>query len=238
MSAPTSPLRTAWYRWKSLKLPWRKRFLVGLDLQGNTFWEFRDTLSSHKHRMRRIVQYPSSTHYSEIKISPQWHQWLRHTRSNPPSLTEQSQDVIRQQNLKVLAAEADARWAAKPSLLDSPGQARGQPLPAMEVNDPGGYATSTEPENRIGVRSAIGGAPEDVVQRTGIPVEDEGKEGHKRKMQVPDGIRHRFNEKVRQEKSSKTGGKKEKEDPWKQSRGGPSEDWQPEPWSGNLAARR
>lgn len=29
MSTPTSPLRKAWYRWKSLKLPWRKRFLVG-----------------------------------------------------------------------------------------------------------------------------------------------------------------------------------------------------------------
>lgn len=221
-----------------MKLPWRKRFLVGLDLQGNTFWEFRDTLSSHKHRMRRIVKYPASTPYSEIKISPQWHQWLRHTRSAPPSLTEQSQDVTRQQNLKVLAAEADARWAAKPSFLDSPGQARGQPLPATEVKDPGD-ATSTEPENRTGVRSAIGGAPEDIAQKTDIPAaESQGKERHKGKMQVPDGIRHHFNERPRQERSSKTETKKEKEDPWKQAHRGPNEKWQPESWSGNLAARR
>jgi len=238
MSTPASPLRKAWYRWKSLKLPWRKRFLVGLDLQGNTFWEFRDTLSSHKYRMRRIVQYPASTHYSEIIISPQWHQWLRHTRSNPPSLTEQSQDIIRQQNLKVLAAEADARWAEKPSLLDSPGQTSGQPLPAMDVKDPGDYGTSTELKNRTDMRSAVAGAPEDVAQRTGRSAESEGREAHKGKMQVPDGIRHHFNKRPTEENSSKAETKNEKEDPWKQTRGGPSEEWQPESWSGNSAARR
>jgi NADH dehydrogenase [ubiquinone] 1 alpha subcomplex assembly factor 2 len=189
--------------------------------------------------MRRIVQYPTFTHYSEIKISPQWHQWLRHTRSDPPSLTEQSQDLIRQQNLKVLAAEADARWAAEPSLLDSPGQARGQPLPAIEVKDPGGYTTSTQLENRTGVLSAIAGAPDDMAHKTGIPAaESEGKEGHNGKMQVPDGIRHHFHKWPTLEKSPKAAAKKGKEDPWKQARGGPSEKWRPESWSGNLAARR
>jgi hypothetical protein len=28
-SPPISPIRRAWYRWKALRLPWRKRFLVG-----------------------------------------------------------------------------------------------------------------------------------------------------------------------------------------------------------------
>jgi hypothetical protein len=81
--------------------------------------------------MRRIVQYPPATHYSDLNISPQWHQWLRHTRREPPSIAEQSQDLIRQENLKVLSAQADARWAAKPSFLDKPGEGRGQAIPAL-----------------------------------------------------------------------------------------------------------
>lgn len=26
---PLSPIRKAWYRWKALRLPWRKRFFIG-----------------------------------------------------------------------------------------------------------------------------------------------------------------------------------------------------------------
>jgi NADH dehydrogenase [ubiquinone] 1 alpha subcomplex assembly factor 2 len=130
--------------------------------------------------------------------------------------------------LKVLAAEADARWAAKPSFLDSPEQERGQPLPALEVKDPGGHATSTEAENRASVRSTVGGGPKDAAQRIGIAApETEGKEEHNGKMQVPDGIRHHFVQRPVQGKSTNPEEKKAKEDPWKQARGGPSEEWQP-----------
>ena len=216
--------------WESLPLS------LGLDLQGNTFWEFRDTLSSHTNRMRRIVQYPASTHYSDIKISPQWHQWLRHTRSDPPSLTEQSQDVLRQQNLKVLAAEADARWAAKPSFLDYPGQARGQPLPSLEIKDPGCRAALTGLENKAGVITAIGDEQDDGTKGRSISAGSEEKGEQQNKMQVPDGIRHRFVERHGQETRSKEGPQKDKEDPWKQARGG--EKWQPAAWDGNEAIRR
>ncbi|KAI9055343.1 hypothetical protein LZ554_000302 [Drepanopeziza brunnea f. sp. 'monogermtubi'] len=228
MSSKTpSTFTQAWYRWKALKLPWRKRFLVGFDLQGNSFWEFRDTLSSHKHRMRRIVEFPSTTQYSEIRISPQWHQWLRHTRSEPPSLTEQSQDVVRQRNLKILAAQADARWAAKPSFLDTP--ERSQPLPAMEVKDPGGYESVQERREAVGV-------PE--TEEGNVQTGEEAM-----RMQVPDGTRHDFrktpepeNKRLEDEKAPKK--EEKKEDPWKKARGGPSEEWQPQTWGGNVSARR
>ena len=49
-----------------------------------------------------------------------WHQWLRHTRSTPPSIQEQQNDVLRQIQLKQRAQLADERWAAKPSVLDKP----------------------------------------------------------------------------------------------------------------------
>lgn len=53
-------------------------------------------------------------------MPPAWHQWLRYQRAEPPTLQEQSVEAMRQERIKVLAAEADARWKAKPSLLDMP----------------------------------------------------------------------------------------------------------------------
>jgi NADH dehydrogenase [ubiquinone] 1 alpha subcomplex assembly factor 2 len=74
--------------------------------------------------MRRIVRYNPQTHYADIKISPQWHQWLRQVRGDPPSLQEQAADVQRQENTKVLAAEADERWNKKESLISKPAEKR------------------------------------------------------------------------------------------------------------------
>ena len=129
-----------WVRWKTLKLPWRKHFLVGKplsvlvailrtvlpltvplgqDLSGNTFWEFRPTLSVTK--FRRIVR-PLSPHtpVSDLVISPQWHQWLRYTRPLAPTIEEQRAEVGRQEGMRVLAREADERWKRKGSLLQKP----------------------------------------------------------------------------------------------------------------------
>jgi NADH dehydrogenase [ubiquinone] 1 alpha subcomplex assembly factor 2 len=39
-------------------------------------------------------------------------------RRDPPSLEEQTGDVVRQERMKYLAAEADARWEAKPRVME------------------------------------------------------------------------------------------------------------------------
>ncbi|CRK40335.1 hypothetical protein BN1708_020709, partial [Verticillium longisporum] len=52
-----------------LRLPWRKQFLIGRDLKGNTFWEFREQRGDGPGRFRRIVKPPRSTHYSEVNVS-------------------------------------------------------------------------------------------------------------------------------------------------------------------------
>ncbi|OAA38037.1 NADH:ubiquinone oxidoreductase, 17.2kDa subunit [Metarhizium rileyi] len=120
------PIAQTWYKWKALRLPWRKRFFIGYDLQGNTYWEFRLAKPSpgtapSDSRWRRIVHYPRSTHLSQVAVSPPWHQWLRHMRRDPPSLDEQKSDVARQQKMKYLAAEADARWEARPRVMEDDG---------------------------------------------------------------------------------------------------------------------
>ena len=113
-------VRQLWLRWKMLRLPWRKRFLVGLDLQGNTFWEFKDALSSDPNRMRRIVKYPYGTHHGDVEVNPLWHQWLRHTRIDPPTIREQQVDVARVSQLRQNALLADQRWAAKEKYIEAP----------------------------------------------------------------------------------------------------------------------
>ena len=67
MSSGPGYLKQAWFKWKSLKLPWRRQYLVGADLAGNTFWEFRDALNAG--RWRRIVKYPIRVHHADVKIS-------------------------------------------------------------------------------------------------------------------------------------------------------------------------
>lgn len=112
--------------------------------------------------------------------------------------------------MKVLAARADARWAAKESYLDQP--ERQQLGPGMEVKDRGGYVGEVDDEGS-GVTSAVAGR-RDVV----------GEEGIHDKPQKED--RGRLKEQV------------EKKDPWKVARGGPSEEWQPATWGGEIAPRK
>lgn len=129
----------------------------------------------------------------------------------------------------------DARWAAKPSLLDTPGQARSQTLPALKFKDSEGYGTISELENRVGTRTAIRSEAEDTAKKMDVSAK-KGEDGVQHgEMQGSDGIRPHFNERPSQDKK-KAEGKKAKDDPWKQARGG--ENWQPAAWDGNIAAVR
>ncbi|KAF3491779.1 uncharacterized protein GIQ15_01296 [Arthroderma uncinatum] len=131
-----SPINSLWFKWKSLKLPWRKMFLVGNDLAGNTYWEFKDALKPG--RFRRIVKASPKIHYADVKVSPQWHQWLRYVRPEAPTIEEQQHELLRQQRMKYLAQRADERWASKPSFLDTPQQ---QPPPALQSHEPSYHTT-------------------------------------------------------------------------------------------------
>ncbi|CAZ81568.1 unnamed protein product [Tuber melanosporum] len=109
-------LTRIYYAWKSLKLPWRRKIFVGMDLEGNSFWEI--PISVHG-RVRRIVAYRDPKRdLVDYKLPPQWTQWLRHNRV-APTIAELHGDVARQAQLKQLAAAADARWNSKPSLLNA-----------------------------------------------------------------------------------------------------------------------
>ncbi|ROW17658.1 hypothetical protein VPNG_00602 [Cytospora leucostoma] len=207
-SKQISPLLRTWYKWKALRLPWRKRFLIGLDLDGNTYWEFRDLRGDPNDpavRWRRIVEYPRNTHYGEVKVPPQWHQWLRYTRQQPPSIQEQHAEVRRQHQIKYLAAEADARWEAKPRLTDAPAQAPRPPVAAL------------------GGRAARGAPPAQEAQP---------EERSKQEETVTAGVKQEQTQKTSRKDPSKKDPWKQ------HRRGGPSEEWQPNSWTPPAASKK
>jgi NADH dehydrogenase [ubiquinone] 1 alpha subcomplex assembly factor 2 len=145
----------------------------------------------------------------------QWHQWLRHTRHEPPSIQEQAFDVARRERMKELAAEADERWTSKESFLDAPQQQ--QPGPAIGVRDPAGYAPMTEPEDKQGVSSGV-----EVEEKVGRAMEGE---------KVDEG---RFRGETRERPRER------EEAPWANQapKGSPGESWQPSSWTPGAAPRR
>ncbi|KAK6530797.1 hypothetical protein TWF281_007634 [Arthrobotrys megalospora] len=120
----TKPFKHLWLRWKAIRFPWRRRYFIGMDLEGNTFWEFRDRLVAY--RPRRIMDFRGGVHslanYSEFKVDPQWHQWLRATRVEPPSIQELEDEVTRRAIMVERARLADERWARAGTLLKKPGE--------------------------------------------------------------------------------------------------------------------
>ncbi|USP81655.1 NDUFA12 domain containing protein [Curvularia clavata] len=222
MAGAPGPIRRAWYQWKMQRFPWRKKWLVGFDLHGNTFWEFKDAL--HALRNRRIAKYSRSTHYGDVQISRSWPasalcilqltgtaswvQWLRHTRFDPPSIAEQQQDLVRQERIKMLAAQADAKWAEKPSALDAPDKQ--QPMLPLQSKDPdSGLAQMNVNQvtvERPGVGSGHGEAPAPTAT-------DNAPAPTPRKRMT----------------------KEPKDSPWKQA--AQTQDWQPQGWSPAPAKR-
>ncbi|KAK6457042.1 uncharacterized protein RJT20DRAFT_36698 [Scheffersomyces xylosifermentans] len=115
----SDPLAHKYSHWKRLihkfqarrDIPFRRRFFIGYDLHGNTYWEF--TIDGNMHRLRRKMEpYQQQLFKADYftTVPPQWLQWLRRTRNVPPTLQELISDQVRQSNMKILAQQADAKW--------------------------------------------------------------------------------------------------------------------------------
>ncbi|KAK9376179.1 uncharacterized protein V1513DRAFT_423656 [Lipomyces chichibuensis] len=106
--------RSLYLRWKALrKVPFRKRFLIGTDLEGNTFWEWRNL--NNPGRQRRMVELRTAKRdYVDYKLPPQWNQWLRHVRIVPPTIEELMQDEARIAGIQAKIQAAEKRWKSVP----------------------------------------------------------------------------------------------------------------------------
>lgn len=61
---------------------------------------------------------------------------------------EQRVEVTRQTRMKQLAADADARWDAKPRMMDAPGGSTGQRLPPLKTENQQGRSQNLESETQ------------------------------------------------------------------------------------------
>lgn len=118
-----TPFRQAYLRWRSLRnVPFRKKFFIGYDLDGNTYWEFHN--DNNPLRPRRIVEYRENKgNWVDYKMPPQWMQWLRFTRPHYPTLQELYADKVRQEILKLKVKAAEERWKSIPLKKEGSGQA-------------------------------------------------------------------------------------------------------------------
>lgn len=142
--------------------------------------------------------------------------------------------MLRQQQLKQLAAAADQRWAEKPSYLDKP-EDTGQVGPQLRPRDPAGYVPQTESEERQGVMNAAKSDEEQQALARGEDV-DQGRFKGASREPPREGMREPLGDQVREPSAPRA--KKEKENPWEKNYKGPSEGWQPQAWAPTGAERR
>jgi NADH dehydrogenase [ubiquinone] 1 alpha subcomplex assembly factor 2 len=159
-------------------------------------------------------------------------QWLRHTRFDPPTVAEQHQDLIRQERMKTLAAQADARWASKASALDAPDKQ--QPVQMLQSRDPDSGVTQMNADQETRDRAR---PPQPLEQEEArldaTPAEPAQPQQMPRDPPVPAGEHEApaftAKKKLRKEKEPK-------DSPWAQS--AQSQEWQPHGWTPAPAKRR
>ncbi|ORX98837.1 hypothetical protein K493DRAFT_313463 [Basidiobolus meristosporus CBS 931.73] len=76
-------------RWKTIRFPWRRRILVGVDQYGNQYYETTKPDPEKGYCRRKVEPIAEDVlSYNTSKIPVQWHSWLRYTRVDPPTVEE------------------------------------------------------------------------------------------------------------------------------------------------------
>ncbi|CAK9441686.1 uncharacterized protein LODBEIA_P55540 [Lodderomyces beijingensis] len=164
-----SPLRIKIHQFQSLKyIPGRRKFFVGYDLHGNTYWEFAIEKITPATKLRRKME-PWKPQLFEVDyfktVPPQWLQWLRRTRDHVPTLAELIEDERRRERMKVLSLVADDKWRSEKARLEVEereklqreldrvsGEAQGVDtgkLPKVESDDPWRLADESRDQDPI-----------------------------------------------------------------------------------------
>lgn len=131
-----------WHRWRALRnVPFRRKWFVGYDLEGNSYWELTD--HNNPTRLRRKVSLDKPYfHFSDFKPHPMWMQWMQFTRPEPPSLEDLRADAQRQMRLRQLSREAETKWRTVPLKSASAKQQD----PRIESSWSGERSSSVQPE--------------------------------------------------------------------------------------------
>jgi NADH dehydrogenase [ubiquinone] 1 alpha subcomplex assembly factor 2 len=131
-------------------------------------------------------------------------------------MDEQQAEQVRRDRIKMLAAQADARWAAKGSAVDAPDKQ--QPVQMLESRDPA-----------TGIRQTHAGREPQASPEPRPAVAEERMEEAPPQADAAPSLKTRRPMRTEPEDS-----------PWKQqaAKGNPGEEWQPASWSPAPARRR
>ncbi|EIE18692.1 hypothetical protein COCSUDRAFT_68160 [Coccomyxa subellipsoidea C-169] len=88
------------------------RELVGRDIHGNKYYRWPDTNLHGEPIEKRIIKTPDGR-YDPILVPPEWVQWLKQTRGEPPSPEEILQMEAKRQAIRGRAAALDAAEAQR-----------------------------------------------------------------------------------------------------------------------------
>jgi NADH dehydrogenase [ubiquinone] 1 alpha subcomplex assembly factor 2 len=136
-------------------------------------------------------------------------------------MSEQHQDLMRQERMKLLASQADARWASKPSALDAPDKQ--QPVQMLQSRDPDSGVTQMNVD-------------QEVRDHAEPPRTLEEQEAKPQSVEVPEPQQMPRDPPVPAPTQSRKKAKKEpKDSPWGQAE--TSKDWQPQGWTPPPARR-
>lgn len=83
---------------KLAKVPFRRKWFRGYDLEGNSYWEFQLSSTLPKRRMVKQIQKTGLA----FDVPPMWSQWLRFMKSDPPQLEDLIREEERVRRLKEL----------------------------------------------------------------------------------------------------------------------------------------
>ncbi|KAH3677133.1 hypothetical protein WICMUC_001888 [Wickerhamomyces mucosus] len=86
-------------------VPFRKKWFLGYDLEGNSYWEFQLSKSLPKRRMVKQLHKTGM----DFQLNPRWLQWLRFTRKDPPKIEELVAEEERIKRVKYLAHEINEK---------------------------------------------------------------------------------------------------------------------------------
>lgn len=132
--------------------------------------------------------------------------------------------------MKVLAAKADERWAAKPRVMDGPEMQQAVP----GLRSPRKEETSKVPGTLAeDVRETFDTGNPETSMKWGI---EDTTATTANEEEVGSGQKASWDQ-LKEDEKRRAAGKSKGPDPWKQARG-PSEGWQPEAWTPPAAPKR
>ncbi|KAF7729839.1 hypothetical protein EC973_003573 [Apophysomyces ossiformis] len=145
----TSLLKRLTQGYKASRFPWKKHVLVGIDLDGNEYWEMPNPLGGREKRWVEMREEPDYANFRQDQIPVQWQSWLRHTRFEAPTIQDLIADERRKALIQERAHRLDIEWQQrKLELAQQKVQQEMPQLAEVKDDDEGKQPKTSQPKGQ------------------------------------------------------------------------------------------